>query len=89
MPPPYKTDRLASTRAWREARDPLTGGTTVVELRGEIGILTAPPRAAHLDVLTAGPCPDLVLDLRSVSFIDCRGPGLPMTLSARRLGPAP
>lgn len=52
------------------------GGTTVVELRGEIDILTAPTVGARLDVLTAGPCPDLVLDLRRVTFIDCTGVGL-------------
>lgn len=51
-------------------------GTTVVELRGEIDILTAPAVAARLDALTAGPYPDLVLDLRPVSFIDCAGLGL-------------
>ncbi|WP_328494688.1 STAS domain-containing protein [Streptomyces sp. NBC_00414] len=48
-------------------------GTTVVELRGEIDIATASPIAARLDTVTAGPCPDLVLDLRAVSFIDCAG----------------
>lgn len=51
----------------------VVGGTTVVELRGEIDLLTAPPLSARLDTLTAGPCPDLVLDLRQVSFIDCSG----------------
>ncbi|ARP73370.1 anti-sigma factor antagonist [Streptomyces pluripotens] len=52
------------------------GGTTVVELRGEIDILTALSLAARLDDLTAVVCPDLVVDLRSVSFIDCAGLGL-------------
>ncbi|MFF3817865.1 STAS domain-containing protein [Streptomyces bluensis] len=52
------------------------GGTTVVVLRGEIDILTAPAVAARLDALTAGPHPDLVLDLRPVTFIDCTGVGL-------------
>jgi anti-sigma B factor antagonist len=54
----------------------LVGGTTVVELRGEIDIRTAPPLAARLDALTTGPCPDLVLDLRPLSFIDCSGLGV-------------
>jgi anti-sigma B factor antagonist len=49
------------------------GGTTVVEVHGEIDILTAPSLAERLDALSAGPCPDLVLDLRPVSFIDCSG----------------
>ncbi|KPI19017.1 anti-anti-sigma regulatory factor, SpoIIAA [Actinobacteria bacterium OK074] len=48
-------------------------GTTVVELRGEIDLLTAQPLSARLDALTGGPRPDLVLDLRSLSFIDCAG----------------
>ncbi|WP_367325245.1 STAS domain-containing protein [Streptomyces sp. HUAS ZL42] len=51
----------------------LVGGATVVELRGEIDLLSEPPLSARLDELTAGPHPDLVLDLRAVSFIDCAG----------------
>lgn len=51
-------------------------GTTVVELHGEIDLLTAQPLSARLDVLTGGPCPDLVLDLRRLSFIDCAGLGV-------------
>ncbi|MFD1659261.1 STAS domain-containing protein [Streptomyces caeni] len=50
--------------------------TAVAELRGEIDILTAPPLKARLDALTAGPHPDVVLDLRPVTFIDCTGLGL-------------
>lgn len=52
------------------------GTTAVVELRGEIDILTVPPLEARLDALTAGPRPDVVLDLRPVFFIDCTGLGL-------------
>ncbi|MGW7386827.1 STAS domain-containing protein [Streptomyces sp. NPDC054794] len=52
------------------------GGTTVVELRGEIDILTAPALGARLDELTAAVLPDLVVDLRAVSFIDCAGLGV-------------
>jgi anti-sigma B factor antagonist len=48
-------------------------GTTVVSLRGEIDLATAVPLTAHLDALTYDPHPDLVLDLRSVSFVDCAG----------------
>ncbi|MFF7452292.1 MULTISPECIES: anti-sigma factor antagonist [unclassified Streptomyces] len=50
-------------------------GTDVVELRGATDIHTAPSITALLDALTAGPHPDLVLDLRSTSFIDCTGLG--------------
>ncbi|MEU3885131.1 STAS domain-containing protein [Streptomyces sp. NPDC029041] len=52
------------------------GGTTVVTVRGEIDLLTAPGLAARLDILTADPCPDLVLDLSPVSFMDCTGLGV-------------
>ncbi|MFE1249568.1 STAS domain-containing protein [Streptomyces sp. NPDC058735] len=45
-------------------------------LRGEIDLLTAPALRSRLDSLTAGPRPDLVLDLRPVSFIDCAGLGV-------------
>ncbi|WSZ72420.1 STAS domain-containing protein [Streptomyces chartreusis] len=51
-------------------------GTTVVELCGEIDLLAAPALWARLDSLTAGTCPDLVLDLRAVCFIDCTGLGV-------------
>lgn len=47
-----------------------------MELSGEIDMLTAPCIGARLDVLTARPLPDLVVDLRSVSFIDCTGLGV-------------
>ncbi|WP_055524795.1 STAS domain-containing protein [Streptomyces graminilatus] len=53
-----------------------SGGTTVLPLRGEIDILTVPALSAQLDTLTADHSPDLVLDLRTVSFIDCAGLGL-------------
>ncbi|WP_310719007.1 STAS domain-containing protein [Streptomyces lydicus] len=51
-------------------------GTSVVELYGEIDVLTAPSVRACLDGLTASARPDLVVDLRAVSFIDCAGLGL-------------
>ena len=56
-------------------------GTTVVEMRGEIDLLTATPLLARLDTLTAGPRPHLVLDLRPVTFID--GSGLRLLCRAR------
>ncbi|GAA2246397.1 STAS domain-containing protein [Streptomyces indiaensis] len=56
---------------------PLQEDTTrVVSLHGELDLLTAPALRAGLDRATAGPCPDLVLDLRQVSFIDCAGLGV-------------
>jgi len=48
-------------------------GTTVVTPRGEIDIVTAIALVARLDVLSSVSHPDLVVDLRSVSFIDCAG----------------
>ncbi|BCL24696.1 STAS domain-containing protein [Streptomyces tuirus] len=48
----------------------------VVTLRGELDLFAAPALRARLDMLSAGPCPDLVLDLRPVSFIDCSGLGV-------------
>jgi anti-anti-sigma factor len=51
----------------------VVGGTTVVEVRGEIDVFTAEPLSGRLDGLTAGSRPDVVLDLRPVIFIDCSG----------------
>ncbi|MEU8712058.1 STAS domain-containing protein [Streptomyces sp. NPDC048663] len=51
----------------------MVGGATVMTLHGEIDLATSIPLMSRLDARTAGPCPDLVLDLRPVSFIDCAG----------------
>ncbi|MCX5367519.1 STAS domain-containing protein [Streptomyces sp. NBC_00124] len=51
-------------------------GTTIVTLHGEIDLVTAIPLASRLDAFSSGPHPDLVLDLRPVSFIDCAGLGV-------------
>ncbi|MFI8192623.1 STAS domain-containing protein [Streptomyces sp. NPDC085946] len=51
----------------------VVAGTTVVGLSGEIDILAQPALSARLDALTSGPRPEVVVDLRSVSFIDCSG----------------
>ncbi|MDX3637110.1 STAS domain-containing protein [Streptomyces europaeiscabiei] len=51
-------------------------GSTVLELRGEIDLATVPSLSARLDTLTAHGQPDLILDLRRVSFIDCAGLGV-------------
>lgn len=64
------------TTAALRSSERVIAGTTVVALRGEIDLLSAQPLSARLDLLTAGPRPDLVLDLRSVSFIDCAGLGV-------------
>lgn len=66
---------MAENQNWHTPRpaERVIRGTTVVELRGEIDILTTPPLSARLDTLTSDPCPDLLLDLRRVSFIDCSG----------------
>ncbi|WP_405820561.1 STAS domain-containing protein [Streptomyces sp. NBC_01390] len=48
-------------------------GTTVVTPSGEIDLAVAVPLSTLLDSLTYGPHPDLVVDLTSVSFIDCSG----------------
>lgn len=47
-----------------------------MELHGDVDIQVALSLSAHLDALTAGPRPDVVFDLRSVSFLDCSGLGL-------------
>lgn len=55
------------------SREHVVGATTVVELSGEVDILAATALAARLDEITGARCPDLVLDMRSVTFIDCCG----------------
>jgi anti-sigma B factor antagonist len=57
----------------RCAPRPARSAERVVTVHGEIDLLTAPALRERLDALTAEPCPDLVLDLRAVSFIDCAG----------------
>ncbi|MGW7820520.1 STAS domain-containing protein [Streptomyces puniciscabiei] len=53
----------------------VAGAATVVSLHGEMDVLTVPALSRRLDALTACPQPDLVLDLRPVTFIDCAGLG--------------
>ncbi|MFJ6725323.1 STAS domain-containing protein [Streptomyces sp. NPDC091281] len=64
---------------------PADPGPVLVELRGEIDLFTAAPLAARLDALTAGPRPDLLVDLRPVSFIDCGGLGVLLRARNRAL----
>lgn len=68
------TENRTRSTPYRAQR--VVDGTTIVTLHGEIDILTAAPLSAGLDDLTAGPRPDLLLDLRPVSFIDCAGLGV-------------
>ncbi|MEV5593742.1 STAS domain-containing protein [Streptomyces sp. NPDC052496] len=55
------------------SREHAVGATTVVELSGEVDILAATALTARLDEITGARCPDLVLDMRDVTFIDCCG----------------
>ncbi|MBL1086889.1 STAS domain-containing protein [Streptomyces actinomycinicus] len=54
----------------------VVGDANVVTLRGEVDLLSVPALSERLDALTARPQPDLVVDLRSVHFIDCAGLGV-------------
>ncbi|MFF4957233.1 STAS domain-containing protein [Streptomyces sp. NPDC001222] len=68
---------FAVQSGWSSGEPGHTGrGTAVVRLRGEIDILAVRAVCPRLDALTAGERPDLVLDLRAVSFVDCAGLGL-------------
>ncbi len=49
------------------------GGTTVLELRGELDILAVSVLSDQLDDLTGVQGSDLLLDVRAVTFIDCAG----------------
>ncbi len=72
--PLVPADRMS--RATLVPADRSGDGATVVALRGEIDLLAAMALAERLDTLTAAPRPDLVLDLRPVTFIDCAGLGI-------------
>lgn len=49
------------------------GSVTVAEVEGELDVFAAGRIAARLDSLAHPRCPDLVLDLRPVTFLDCAG----------------
>ncbi|MFK4145363.1 STAS domain-containing protein [Streptomyces sp. NPDC004065] len=51
-------------------------GTVVFALYGEVDLATTLSLGTRLDALTAGPRPDVVIDLRRVTFMDCAGLGL-------------
>lgn len=49
------------------------GGTTLLEIRGELDILAVSVLSDRLDDITGAQGVDLVLDVRAVTFIDCAG----------------
>ncbi|WP_328551992.1 MULTISPECIES: anti-sigma factor antagonist [unclassified Streptomyces] len=57
-------------------------GHVVLELHGEIDLLTATEVTPLLDSVTSGPAPQVVIDLRCVEFFDCSG--LRLLYRARR-----
>ncbi|MEU2060343.1 STAS domain-containing protein [Streptomyces sp. NPDC013455] len=71
------TARVAEHRAAQDVvvAHGTSGGATVVSLRGDIDLLSVATLSERLDALTAHTRPDLVVDLRSVTFIDCTGLG--------------
>ncbi|MBL3666138.1 STAS domain-containing protein [Streptomyces sp. M2CJ-2] len=64
------------SRSVAEPSERTVAGTTVVTPRGELDLRTVPVLSRRLDALTDRAFPDLVLDLRAVSFIDCSGLGV-------------
>ncbi|GAA2353229.1 STAS domain-containing protein [Streptomyces cuspidosporus] len=61
------------------------GGVTVAEITGELDILAAARISARLDSLARPARPNLVLDLRMVTFLDCSGVSLLCRLRNRVL----
>ncbi|WAZ19511.1 STAS domain-containing protein [Streptomyces cinnabarinus] len=61
------------TRSKPSLSEHVEAEATVVVLRGELDLQSTLLLTAGLDALTAGPRPDVVLDLRDVSFVDCSG----------------
>jgi anti-anti-sigma factor len=46
---------------------------TVLELHGEIDLAALPEVELHVDDVTRGPQPRVVIDLRPIDFMDCSG----------------
>ncbi|GAA2347234.1 STAS domain-containing protein [Streptomyces violaceusniger] len=61
------------------------GGVTVAEIAGELDICAVGRIVARLDSLVQVRCPDLILDLRPVTFLDCAGLSLLCRLRNRVL----
>ncbi|MFD8717335.1 STAS domain-containing protein [Streptomyces sp. NPDC059629] len=55
------------------ARTRRRGSYLVVEVFGEVDIATEELLAEHLLAATAGPEPDVLVDLRRLDFLDCSG----------------
>lgn len=64
---------MAEERRSFGGRERAVGATTVMELSGELDILARIKLADRIDVLTSSGRPDLVVDLRRVTFMDCGG----------------
>jgi anti-sigma B factor antagonist len=47
--------------------------TTMVRLRGELDVMSEPDVWALLNPLSGKPGADVIIDLREVTFLDCRG----------------
>jgi anti-sigma B factor antagonist len=66
-------------------REHTLDGVTVVEISGELDLFTAARISGRLAALACSECPDLVLDLRPVAFLDCAGLSLLCRLRNRVL----
>ncbi|WP_037771728.1 STAS domain-containing protein [Streptomyces sclerotialus] len=64
---------MAEERRSFGGRERAVGATTVIELCGELDILARINLAERMDVLTSTVRPDLIVDLRQVTFVDCSG----------------
>ncbi|WP_406259827.1 STAS domain-containing protein [Actinacidiphila glaucinigra] len=63
-------------------REQAVDGALVLEVSGEVDVVTAPLLATRLEALAVGPHPHVVVDLRNVTFMDCSG--LSVLCRARR-----
>ncbi|MFB7992164.1 anti-sigma factor antagonist [Streptomyces sp. NPDC056002] len=59
-----------------------TGDCVVVELRGDVDIVTLQSSVALLETVAAGPAATVVIDLTRTTFFDCSG--LTLLLRTRR-----
>ncbi|MEU6478737.1 STAS domain-containing protein [Streptomyces sp. NPDC047017] len=66
-------DAVPDAGAVAAARVRAGGPFTVVEVSGEIDMLTVDLLAERLEAATAAAGPDVLVDLRAVDFFDCSG----------------